>query len=92
MQSFLLLFNRIGKLTWHGGLIKDDKIWLKVGGDKGGHTFKMMSQIGNVTCPNTLLNTVVICAFEACDTMYNMQIGLLRLKDQIQEIMQSSWR
>lgn len=52
----------------------------------------MMEQIGNVATPNSLSNTVVICAFEACDTIYNMQLGLLQLKEQVQEVMHSSWR
>ena len=30
-----------GRLTWHDGIIPDTEIWVKLGGDKGGKTFKM---------------------------------------------------
>ena len=41
MELFLL---RESTLTWHEGMIPDDKIWLKLGGDKGGGLFKMNFQ------------------------------------------------
>ena len=40
-------------LTWYDGLIPDNEIWLKVGGDKGGNSFKMSFQIVNVNKPNS---------------------------------------
>ena len=33
--------NRINCDTWHIGAIPEDKVWLKLGGDKGGSTFKI---------------------------------------------------
>ena len=32
---------RTGRLTWHKGFIPANEIWLKIGGDKEGGTFKM---------------------------------------------------
>ena len=32
-NSSLIL--REGRLTWHGGIIPEDEVWLKLGGDKG---------------------------------------------------------
>ena len=29
-------------LTWHNGQIPDDEVWLKIGGDHGGGSFKLM--------------------------------------------------
>ena len=33
--------NSAGTLTWHNGVIPSTEIWIKLGGDKGGGTFKM---------------------------------------------------
>ncbi|KAL5508865.1 hypothetical protein EMCRGX_G004125 [Ephydatia muelleri] len=39
--------DRAGRLTWHNGVIPASEIWIKLGGDKGGGTFKMNFQIVN---------------------------------------------
>ena len=83
---------RAGKLTWHNGLIPENEIWVKVGGDKGGHSFKQMFQIANVDSPNALKNTVVICAFEAGDSIRNLECGLHRHQSDVAELMQATWR
>ena len=41
------------------------RLWLKVGGDKGGKTFKMSFQIVNTKAPNSTTNTCVFSIFEA---------------------------
>ncbi len=51
-------------------------IWVKIGGDKGGGSFKMAFQICNVLHPNSPDNTGVFCAFEAPDNRTNLYIGL----------------
>ena len=51
-----------------GRAIPEDEIWLKLGGDKGGGTFKFGFQHLNVECPNSLDNTCVFAPFEASDT------------------------
>ena len=79
-------------MTWHEGVIPKDKVWIKIGGDKGGGTFKQMMQVGNVKHPNSLANTVIVCAFEASDTINNLNIGLLRHKQQVKELMELNWR
>ena len=43
----LILVSRAGRLTWHGDIIPQDEIWIKIGGDKGGGSFKMNFQIAN---------------------------------------------
>lgn len=85
------VFHRLGLLTSHG-VIKEEEIWLKVGGDKGGGTFKMMFQVGNTINPNAPRNTVLVCMFPASDTMFNLKLGLARLKGQVQEMQMSSWK
>ena len=41
-----------GHLTWHDGAIPDDEIWLKIGGDHRGGSFKLMLQIANLNNAN----------------------------------------
>ena len=45
------------RLTWHNGAIPPDEIWLKLGGDKGGGTFKFGFQHLNIPNPNASNNT-----------------------------------
>jgi len=68
----------VQRITWHEGSIPDDEIWLKLGGDKGGGTFKMCFQHLNVTSPNAPENTCVISIFEVPDSYTNLKIGLSR--------------
>ncbi|KAL5506070.1 hypothetical protein EMCRGX_G007641 [Ephydatia muelleri] len=37
--------DRAGRLTWHNGVIPASEIWIKLGGDKAGGTFKMNFQL-----------------------------------------------
>ena len=46
-----------GLLTWHDGDIPADEVWIKIGGDKGGSSFKMNFQVVNKPCPNSVANT-----------------------------------
>ena len=55
-------------------------MWIKIGGDKGGGSFKMSLQLANVTHPNSVKNTFV---FEASDSVTNLHIGLDMYRDQI---------
>ena len=62
------------------------KIWLKIGGDKGGGTFKMNFQIVNVSTPNSVHNTCVFCCFTAGDSVSNLHVALDRFKDQVEHL------
>lgn len=73
-KCFILYF-RHECLTWHD-IIPKDKIWLKIGGDKGGGSFKMAFQIANTENLNAEMNTVVFAAFEAPDNLCNIKLGL----------------
>ncbi|KAL5487179.1 hypothetical protein EMCRGX_G019751 [Ephydatia muelleri] len=74
---------RTGRLTWHKGFIPANEIWLKIGGDKGGGTFKMTFQIVNVATPNSVHNTCVFSCFAAGDSVTNLHVALDRFKDQV---------
>ena len=45
---------RTSRFTWHEGIIPASEIWLNIGGDKGGGTFKMNLQTAT---SNTVHNT-----------------------------------
>ena len=65
---------------------------MKVGGDKGGSSFKMNFQIVNVKCPNSVGNTCVFSVFQAPDSITNLHIALDRYKKQLDELQQTQWR
>lgn len=52
--------------------IPSDEIWLKVGGDHGGGSFKLCIQILNLQHPNSKHNTFVIALLEEKDTSENL--------------------
>ena len=78
-------------MHWHPGQPTDD-IWLKLGGDKGGGSFKFMLEIANTKCPNSKRNTIVLCAFEATDTAVNLHMALDRYKMEVDSISRMTWR
>ena len=69
------MHDRVHRLTWHES-IPPDEIWVKIGGDKGGGSFKMNFQICNLHHPNSPSNTCVFCIFEAPDSPVNLQFAL----------------
>eukprot|EP00731_Ephydatia_muelleri_P005361 Em0002g1537a len=81
-----------GKLTWHGGIIPNDQIWIKLGGDKGGGLFKMIFQIVNTPKPNSVHNTCVFSCFEADDTVTNLHVALDRFRSEVDHISRMKWR
>ena len=82
--------HRTGRLTWHD-VIPSDEVWIKLGGDKGGGTFKMSFQIVNVPSPNCPQNTCVFCCFEADDSVPNLHVALDRFQDQEKELQKIKW-
>ena len=51
-------------LTWHDGAIPDDEIWGKIGGDRGGGSFKLMLKIANLKNAISKFNTCLITIAE----------------------------
>lgn len=72
--------------------IPPDEIWVKLGGDKGGSSFKASFQIVNVKHPNSIQNTCVFTVFEAPYTVFNLHIALDRYKDQVENLQRLQWR
>ena len=63
------------QLTWHerstGESLPKNEIWLKVGGDKGGGSFKFGIQIVNRHAQNAAEHTAVVACPEANDSLWN---------------------
>ena len=55
-------YDKEGKLTWHNDTIPQDEIWVKVGGDHGGGSFKITLQTANIANPNSKRNTCLLIA------------------------------
>ena len=62
------------------------KCGLKIGGDKGGKTFKMVFQIVNTRAPNSPNNTVIFSIFEAPDSVTNLKVVGDRFGEEIREL------
>ncbi len=77
---------RISRLTWH------EEIWVKIGGDKGGGTFKMSFQVVTTTNPNSPQNTIVFSIFEAPDSYATLSIALEPYIKQIEDLKTKQWR
>ncbi len=80
------------RLTWHDGIIPEEEIWVKLGGDKGGGSFKMNFQLLNVPKPNSVNNTCVFSAFQASDTVTNLHVALDRYADKVAELQTLEWK
>eukprot|EP00731_Ephydatia_muelleri_P010229 Em0005g815a len=83
---------RAGRLTWHEGFIPASEVWIKIGGDKGGGTFKMSFQIVNIDTPNAVHNTCVFSCSAADDSVTNFHVALDRFKEQIEHMHGMKWR
>ena len=69
---YISLNHKAGTLTWRDGSLPEDQIWVKLGGDHGGESFKVCFQIVNVSHPNALVNTVLSLVFCGKDTPSNL--------------------
>lgn len=81
-----------GLLTWHEGLIPEEKIFVKLGGDHGQGSMKLAFQLANVPHPNSTKNTVVFSLFEGKDTRNNLRIVTQCYKEQLEALIQTKWQ
>ena len=86
------MFCSLNKLTWHHASIPADEMWVKIGGDKGGSSFKLNFQIVNVPCPNSIHNTCVFTVFQAPDTITNLPVALDRYKESLADLNKTKCR
>ena len=83
-------------LTWHhraaGDGLPDKEIWLKLGGDKGGGSFKLAMQVVNQRCPNSADHTVVLACLEADDNLPNLHVALDNFRPIVSELQGMCWQ
>lgn len=72
-------------LTSHGGMIQQDKLYVKLGGDHGQGSMKFAFQLANLEKPNSSKKTVVFSIFEAKDTRNNLRTLLQIYKEQLSQ-------
>ena len=92
MPSPFQYIHRAGKLTWHDGLIPHDEVWVKLGGDKGGGTFKMSFQLCKVDRVNAVQHSVVFTIFKAGDNAFNLKEAHELYKQQVEEMASAEWQ
>ena len=92
MFTCIINYRRLGQLTWHNGLIPPTEVWVKLGGDKGGTSFKASIQIVNTEKPNSIKNSCVFAVFEGPDSSTNLHIALSRFQEQVSDIQRSNWK
>ena len=78
-------------LTWHEQ-IPENQIWIKVGGDHGGGSFKLAFHVCNVRKPNAPCNTICCLVFEAKDNRLNLETLTPVITEQLQTLKQQTWR
>ena len=85
------LHEEAGTLFWHEGIPRDE-VWVKFGGDHGGHSFKFCCQILNVQSPNSTQNTIPICLFAARDSPANLETALGHYRTQLASLASMKWQ
>ena len=81
----LLIYRTPAGLTDHG-VIPQNEIWLKLGGDKGHGSFKLNLQLCNVAKPNSQKNTQLLSMFMAGDSTANLHICLDMYQEHVREM------
>lgn len=78
-------------LVWHNGM-PHNEVWVKLGGDHGGGSFKFCLQIVNVHNPNVPANTVVVAIFSAKDLAANLETTLGQYRSQLALLSGTQWQ
>ena len=53
VSNLLNQYQEKEKMTWHNQTIPDDEIWIKIGADHRGDSFKLVLEVANVDNPNS---------------------------------------
>ena len=85
-------YDKENQLTWHNSTIPEDEVWVKLGGDRGRGTFKLMLQIANLRRPNSKHNTCLLAVAECKDTPDNLRWIIGPYKHHITELETMQWR
>ena len=64
---YLDMYDSAKILTWRDGAIPESEVWIKIGGDQGGKSFKMLFQVANLDQLNALQYTIPFLVFAGKD-------------------------
>ena len=78
------------KLVWKEGM-PENEVWIKIGGDHGGSSFKLCLQVCNVEKPNSKENTVAFCCMPAKDLYPNLESLASLYADEIFKLQHEIW-
>ena len=79
------------KLSWHGGNIPENEIWVKIGGDHGQGSLKITLQILNIEKPNSKFHTSIIAMAHVSDNVHNLQTLVKKLETPINALKIATW-
>ena len=92
VTHYLDLLGSSQRQRWHGGVIPPAEIWVKLGGDHGGGSFKFVMQIANTVHPNSLTNTIPVSTYDTTDSPVNLEVALSRFRTEIQQLLSAKWK
>ncbi|XP_041479492.1 uncharacterized protein LOC121427243 isoform X2 [Lytechinus variegatus] len=92
VMDFLESNEKSGFLTNHDGVIPEDQVWIKFGGDHGGGSFKLAVEVCNVQNPNASHNTLIVGYYEGPDSVSSLQIMIRPIARQLKQMKKSKWR
>ena len=83
---------RTGQLTWHGGQIPENRLFVKIGDDHSQGSMKFKFPLANVLKPNSSKKTVVFAIFHAKDTRNNRRAVTSNYKKQLKDLLSTTWQ
>ena len=87
---YITQHKRVESLCWHTEKSQAE-VWIKLGGDHGGGSFKLSFQLGNTHHPNLVKNPVPFLIFAAKDTAANLATTFLPYSDQVMALQRQKW-
>ena len=90
VKHYLAQHEKAGTLVWHTK--EQEEVWVKIGGDHGGGTFKLSFQLGNVRHPYSVKNTVPFLVFAAKDTPANLATAFKPYGTQLRQLGAEQWQ
>ena len=84
-------YNEHDQLNWERG-IPDYEIWVKLGGDHGGGSFKLAVQVCNLDNRNSKLNTIAFACCKAKDYYQNLKDICCHYISDINCLSQATWK
>ena len=87
-----IVYSDSDRLTCHEGFISANKIWIKMGGDHGGRSFKVALQTLNLRSLNTKENTIATMRFEGKDSDENLHRMVGSQRDAVKQLRHMAWR